>query len=128
MEESHRNKAAADSEASMPREGLRIEISDAEARDRALDMAVNYRGDVTLHLRGGEAVAGYAYDRSPATPAREAVLRILPAEGSRRAVPCGDITAVEFTGRDTASGRSFETWIRKYVGKKLAGEPAENSD
>jgi hypothetical protein len=27
-----------------------------------------------------------------------------------------------FTGRDTAAGKSFEAWIRKYWEKKAAGE------
>ena len=33
------------------REGQRVDTSDAAALDSALDLAVSYRGDVTLHLR-----------------------------------------------------------------------------
>jgi len=29
---------------------------------------------------------------------------------------------VEFTGKDTAAGKSFETWVKKYQAKKAAGE------
>src|SRR5688572_1028692 len=96
------------------RERLRVEAADAAALESALDLAVNYRGDVTLHLRSGEAVCGYVYDRALSPPAREARVRIIPADGPRRAIPTAAIAAVEFTGRDTATGRSFETWMKKY--------------
>ena len=33
-----------------------------------------------------------------------------------------DIARLEFTGRDTAAGKSFETWVKKYREKKAAGE------
>jgi hypothetical protein len=29
---------------------------------------------------------------------------------------------IEFTGRDTAAGKSFETWIKNYLARKKAGE------
>ena len=38
------------------------------------------------------------------------------------AVAYGDIARVEFTGKDTAAGKSFETWVKKYQAKKAAGE------
>ena len=42
----------------------------------------------------------------------------------RLAIPQSDIASLSFTGKDTASGKSFETWIKKYAEKKLAGEAA----
>jgi hypothetical protein len=38
------------------------------------------------------------------------------------AISYADIAALEFTGRDTAAGKSFETWVKKYQEKKAAGE------
>ena len=32
------------------------------------------------------------------------------------------IAALAFTGRDTAAGKSWEAWIKKYAEKKAAGE------
>jgi hypothetical protein len=29
---------------------------------------------------------------------------------------------LNFSGRDTAAGKSFETWVKKYQEKKAAGE------
>ena len=33
-----------------------------------------------------------------------------------------DVAALAFTGRDTAAGKTFEAWVRKYWEKKAAGE------
>ena len=38
------------------------------------------------------------------------------------AVSYAQITRLAFTGRDTAAGKSWETWVKKYNEKKAAGE------
>ena len=38
-----------------------------------------------------------------------------------------DIAALAFTGRDTAAGKSWEAWVKKYVEKKAAGEKAHRA-
>ena len=35
-----------------------------------------------------------------------------------------DVTSLTFSGRDTAAGKSWDTWVRKYIEKKMAGEAA----
>jgi len=37
-------------------------------------------------------------------------------------VSYADIAALAFTGRDTAAGKSWEAWMKKYAEKKAAGE------
>jgi hypothetical protein len=37
-------------------------------------------------------------------------------------VAYSDIAALAFTGKDTAAGKSFEAWVKKYQEKKAAGE------
>jgi hypothetical protein len=37
-------------------------------------------------------------------------------------VPYNEIAALAFTGRDTAAGKSFAGWVKKYNEKKAAGE------
>ena len=37
-------------------------------------------------------------------------------------VAYADIAALAFTGRDTAAGKTFEAWVKKYWDKKAAGE------
>jgi hypothetical protein len=41
-----------------------------------------------------------------------------------RRLSTGTIKSIAFSGRDTAEGKSFDTWIKKYVEKKLAGQKA----
>jgi hypothetical protein len=104
--------------------GLRFEADD-EGFLAAIDAAVDYRGDVTLARRAGEeTLTGYIFDFAHRDDPERAVVRVLPAGGERQSIPLRDIAAIEFTGRDTAEGKSFETWMKKYVQKKLAGEQA----
>ena len=98
--------------------------TDVEIRE-ALEKAFDYRGDVTLTLRSGEQVEGYLYDRRTGKTLAESIVRIMPGKGedrSRRSIPYTEIAALAFTGRDTAAGRTFEAWVRKYWEKKAAGE------
>jgi hypothetical protein len=37
-------------------------------------------------------------------------------------VSYADIAALKFSGRDTAAGRTFDAWVKKYWEKKAAGE------
>lgn len=97
--------------------------SEAETRE-ALEKAFDYRGDVTLTLRSGETVEGYIYDRRTGKDLADSLVRVMPSKGdrARRSIAYGDIAAVAFTGRDTAAGKTFEGWVRKYWEKKAAGE------
>ena len=91
----------------------------------ALEKAFDYRGDVTITRRDGSRVEGYIFDRGGADGAglAECFVRLLPKSGGGRVrVSYADIARLEFTGRDTAEGKSWETWVRKYAEKKRAGE------
>lgn len=105
------------------RRGMVVDDSDPVRLRGALELAMDYRGDVTLTRRSsGERIAGYVYDLSASGGS---VVRVIPADGGDRvAIPCDDVAEISFTGRDTAEGKSFETWMKKYVEKKLAGERA----
>jgi len=110
----------------LPEQGLRVDDSDPVRLDAALELALNYRGDVTIFRRSdGTPVEGYLYDRKRADDPGKSAVRMIPADGScRLTIPLEEITEIAFTGRDTASGKSFETWMKKYVEKKSVGERA----
>lgn len=110
----------------MPQRGLRFDDSDLERLRAAIEAAVNYRGDVMITRRStGSAIAGFVFDCLDAADPGFSIVRLLPADGEERmTIPLGDITALEFTGADAAEGRSFQTWVKKYIQKKRAGEPA----
>lgn len=99
--------------------------TDDEIRN-ALEKAFDYRGDVTITCTNGSAVEGYVYDRKQGSTLATSLVRIMPANGAPRvSIPYSDIAGLAFTGRDTAAGKSWEAWIRKYWEKRAAGETAE---
>jgi hypothetical protein len=96
--------------------------SDAEIRE-ALEKAFDYRGDVTLTLKDGRQVNGYIFDRRSGSSLQDSAVRLIPAtERTKLTIPYAEIAALAFTGRDTAAGKSFEAWVKKYWEKKAAGE------
>lgn len=100
--------------------------SDPKELFEALDKAFDYRGDVTLTLRDGRRVEGYIYDRRRGTGLDDSLVRVMPAnEDTKVSYRYADITRIEFTGKDTAHGKTWENWVKRYVDKKLKGEKAE---
>ncbi len=103
-------------------EGWVPELASEEETRAALEQAFDYRGDVTLTLKNGEVLVGYLYDRRTGATLAQSLVRVLLKEGGRRNISYNDIAAVAFTGRDTAAGKSWEAWVKKYEEKKAAGE------
>jgi hypothetical protein len=102
------------------------DLSDENELREALEKAFDYRGDVTLTRKDGTVIDGYLYDRRSAPTLQQSLVRILPQNGSPRvSVPYADISALVFSGRDTAAGKSWEAWVRKYWERKASGEMAE---
>lgn len=95
---------------------------EAELR-AALDQAFDYRGDVTLTLKDGRTIEGYVFDRRPGADLASSRIRLLPAGSDEKlSINYAEIAALAFSGRDTAAGRSWEAWVRKYWEKRQAGE------
>ncbi len=91
----------------------------------ALEKAFDYRGDVTVTRKDGASVEGYVFDRRQGHTLGTSLVRILPADGSpRQSIPFAEIRSLSFSGRDTAAGKSWEAWVRKYWDKKAVGEQA----
>jgi hypothetical protein len=90
----------------------------------ALDKAFDYRGDVTITLRNGEKIEGFIFDRRSDGPTlSQCQIRMFPKDRNEKvSIRYPDIARLEFTGRDTAAGKSFELWIRKYRERKARGE------
>lgn len=76
-----------------------------------VELAFGYRGDVTLELKSRERINGYLFNR--VLNGAHAYVEMFQADHSRpRRIPCREIRAFHFTGHDTASGESWEAWIR----------------
>ncbi len=96
--------------------------SEAEIRE-ALEKAFDYRGDITVTRKDGTKVEGYLFDRRPGSTLADSFIRIIPSNAPTKVnVAYSDVAALAFTGRDTAAGKTFEAWIKKYWEKKAAGE------
>ncbi len=88
-----------------------------------LEKAFDYRGDVTITRKDGTTVEGYIFDRRAGATLAESVIRLFPkGEGVKVSIPWSDISSLAFTGKDTAAGRSWEAWLKKYWEKKARGE------
>jgi hypothetical protein len=96
--------------------------SDAEIRE-ALEKAFDYRGDVTITRKDGSQIVGYLFDRRSGSSLTDSFVRIIPSNAATKVnIAYADIAALAFTGRDTAAGKTFEAWVKKYWDKKAAGE------
>ena len=104
-------------------EGWVPELATEDDLRAALEEAFDYRGDVTITRKDGSRVEGYVFDRRSGATLAGSVVRVIPQDGSGKiAIPYSDIAGLAFTGRDTAAGKSWEAWVRKYWEKKAAGE------
>ena len=90
---------------------------------QALEKAFDYRGDITITRKDGSKIEGYLFDRRSAATLEDSLVRLYPKNSSDKiSIPYADIAALAFTGRDTAAGKSWEAWMKKYAEKKAAGE------
>jgi hypothetical protein len=102
-----------------------------EADIRAvIEKAFDYRGDVTITRKNrddgknndGSPITGYLFDRRIGPTLESSVVRLMLATGERPTVSYSEIAAIAFTGRDTAAGKSYEAWVKKYWEKRAQGE------
>ncbi len=104
-------------------EGWTPDLDSEEDVRLAFEKAFDYRGDVTVTLKDGRKIESYVFDRRSGKTLADSAVRVIPAnERAKLTIPYSEIASVAFTGRDTAAGKSFEAWVRKYWEKKAAGE------
>lgn len=100
-------------------------LSNEDELREALEKAFDYRGDVTITRKDGTVIEGYLFDRRQGKTLNDSLVRVLPSNGTRRvSIPYSEVAALSFSGRDSAAGKSWEAWTRKYWEKKAAGELA----
>jgi len=106
-------------------EGWVPDLATEEELREALEKAFDYRGDVTLTTKEGKKIEGYIFDRVSGPTLVTSFVRVLPKDcNQRQKIAYADISALAFTGRDPAAGKSWEAWVRKYWEKKASGERA----
>jgi hypothetical protein len=88
-----------------------------------LEKAFDYRGDVSVTRKDGTVIEGYLFDRNSGVTLHDSYIRIMPQNTTDRVkVGYSEVAGLAFTGRDTASGKSWDAWVKKYMEKKAAGE------
>jgi hypothetical protein len=104
-------------------EGWVPELTSEKDVREVLEKAFDYRGDITITRKDGSTVQGYLYDRRTGKTLADSVVRVMPANGAGRvSIAYADIAGLAFSGRDTAAGKTFDAWVKKYWEKKAAGE------
>ena len=99
------------------------ELASEEELREAMEKAFDYRGDVTITRKDGSKLDGYIFDRLSGKSLESSYVRVLPKDtNQRQKIAYSDIAALAFSGRDTAAGKSWESWVNKYWQKKSAGE------
>jgi len=104
-------------------EGWIPRLASEEEIQVALEKAFDYRGDVTITRKDGSKLEGYLFDRRTGRTLAESCVRLYPKDSNQKiSISYADIAALAFSGRDTAAGKSWEAWMKKYAEKKAAGE------
>ena len=99
-------------------QGATFVFQTEEERRDAIDKAFDYRGDVTLTLLHG-TVEGYLANRDPHAAPPRVELYVKGSE-TPQIIPYADISAIAFTGKDTADGKSWAAWVNKKESERLA--------
>lgn len=98
------------------------ELASEEELREALEKAFDYRGDVTITRKDGTKFEGYIFDRVSGGNLATSFVRVLPKDSNQRVkISYSEIAALAFTGRDTAAGKSWEAWVKKYWEKREKG-------
>lgn len=92
-----------------------------------LELAFDYRGDVTLVLADGSELVGYVFNRDEAGPEPTAQL-FVPGEDHARTVPYGAVRGVRFSGRDMAAGNSYAAWLDRRQAARHHSSPGVPGD
>lgn len=107
-------------------EELQGQVWTAETEEdlrKGLEKAFDYRGDITVTKKDGSVIEGYLFDRRSGVTLHDSYVRVMPPGTTDRIkIRYSEIVGLAFTGRDTASGKSWDAWVKKYLAKKAAGE------
>ena len=102
-------------------EGWVPTLDDKLGIERVIEMAFDYRGNTTIVKTDGTLVEGYIFNR--AAESREPYLEYFDKSGGGPfTLSYSQIANVEFSGKDTAAGKSWEAWQRRKAEAKARAE------
>jgi len=104
-------------------EGWVPELADEKELCDALEKAFDYRGDVTITLKGGECIEAFIFNRHTGQSLADSYVQYFtPSAPEKRKVSYDQVARLEFSGKDRAAGKHWEDWVKSYNEKKAAGE------
>lgn len=92
----------------------------------AVELAFDYRGDITVALTSGERIVGYLFNREATGP--RPTLQLYPESGGMRQIAYAEVASIAFSGEDTASGKSWEAWVTKKESERRAEAQRAEAD
>jgi hypothetical protein len=85
--------------------------------EQIVELAFDYRGNITVVKRDGTELQGYVFNRDADVPAPYLAMFDTDGGGPHR-VLYAEVRTIHFTGKDTAAGKSYAAWLaRKQVEK-----------
>ena len=103
-------------------EELQGKIWEAETEEdlrNGLEKAFDYRGDITVTKKDGAVIEVYLFDRRSGVTLHDSYVRVMPPGTTDRIkIRYSEIVGLAFTGRDTASGKSWDAWVKSTSRKK----------
>lgn len=107
------------SSASGSLEGRMFTPTTEQEKAEAIELAFDYRGDVTLGLASGERIVGFLFNRHAS--GEHLSIEFFPEDNPfPRTIPYASIISIAFTGEDTANGKSWEAWASKKESERRA--------
>ncbi len=103
-------------------EGWAPEPKSGDDVARVIDLAFDYRGDVTIIMADGTERTGYIFNRD--REVAEPFLQILESQRvSPLTIHYAAVSTILFSGKDTAAGKSYAAWLER----KMAATPEATS-
>ncbi len=96
----------------MTLEGWVPELGEDLPLAQVIDLAFDYRGNTTVVKVDGSEVEGYIFNRVTEVP--EPFLQMYDRDGNGPLrIAYSEIRTIKFTGKDMASGKSWEAWVAR---------------
>jgi len=90
--------------------GSVFQPTNKEELSEAVDIAFDYRGDVTITLKDGTQITCFVANRMPH---KNTLTYFVKGQDTPRDLDYDAIAAIALTGEDPADGKSWEAWMAK---------------
>ncbi|MEE9248430.1 MAG: hypothetical protein V3U79_07020 [Dehalococcoidia bacterium] len=108
-------------------EGWEPELDHDLSLVQVIDLAFDYRGNITIVKANGDQVVGYIFNRNSDAP--EPYIEYFDESGNGPfPLLYSEIGNIRFTGKDTAAGKSWDAWLKRKEAEKARGLAPGASD